>query len=90
MSSGLNCFLVVLCPVLSITNLQLPCNSIVGPMYIDICDFSAKVLVVGASSYVSAYVPNSTLQCLEYSILQSGMMVLGDYVCDIHFSFLIG
>ena len=64
-------------------NLQLPWKFVVGLMYMDLCNFSSMVLVGGVSSCVSSYVTNSTLQCVDYSKVQSIMMVLGEYVCDI-------
>ena len=65
MGSGVNCFLVILCPVLILMNLQLNWKFVVGPRYMDICDLLGIVFVGGASSCVSAYVLKSTLQCLD-------------------------
>ena len=47
------------------------------------CNLSAMILVVGVSSCVSAYVPKYNLQCLDSSKVQSVIIVIEDYVCDI-------
>ena len=64
-------------------NLQLTCKFVVAPMYMAPYDLSDMVLVVGASSCVSAYVQNSTLKCLVYSKVESIIMVLEEYFCGI-------
>ena len=83
MGSRVNLFLLILCPVLRLTNLHITWKFAVGPWHMAPWDLSAKVLVGGASSCVSGFVPNYTLQCLEQSRVQSSMMVLGEYICDI-------
>ena len=64
-------------------SLQLPWKFVVCPRYMDHCDLSAMMLVGGAYTWVSACVPNYTIQCLEKSKVKSFMMVQGGYVCDI-------
>ena len=78
MVSEVNLLLVIIHPVLSLINLQLPWNFLVGPRYMDPYDISFMVLVGGSSLLFSSYVPNYTLQCLEYSKVQSFIMILGE------------
>ena len=74
---------MIICPVLGLMNLHPTRNCVVGPRYMDPCDLSDMVLVGGAYSWVSAYVPNCTIQCFEYSKVKYVMIVLGEYICEI-------
>ena len=75
-------FLVFICPFIRLMNLQPPWKFVGVPKYIDPCKFSYMVLGGHASSWISAYVPNSTLQCLDWSKLQYFIMVLWEYYFD--------
>ena len=65
MGSGVNFFLAIIFPFLRMMKFQLTWKFAVVPRYMDPCDLSAMVLVGIVSSYISTYVPNSTLQCLD-------------------------
>ena len=71
---------MIICPVRRLSNLQLCWNFLVAPRNIASFGRSSTVLVGFASSSVSAYVSNSTLQFFMYSRLRFIIIFLGEYI----------